>query len=526
MAEELSYLLGRAAAGKHSRRAFLGRAMALGLTATMAQGMLSSAVRAQGPGKGGHLRIGLQGGDFTNKLDPLRAVAPVPLFNLRCLGDTLVEVGPDGALVPRLAEETTSAEAGRLWHFRMRRDVLFHDGSALTPGDAKAVIERHRDSANGSMLRGLLSGIEEVTAAGDTLSVRLHDPDPEFPYLLSDPRLVIQPQAALGSAIFSGGYVLKVNEPGVRHLFERNPDYWDSSRAHVEQIEVLVINDNALRMANLRTGQVDVVNRVDPRQAATLAAEPGMVLARSQGPGWQAPSFVMQSSTKPYGSLELRLAMKHAVDRQAILDSVFAGMGTLGNDQPLHAGWAGELTGFGQRGYDPERAAWHFNNAMHDGTPMILRVSDMAYGGAVDAAQMFQKTANAAGIPLEMRREEIENYWPEVWNRQSFSASLLACPVTPAVALSAFTSDSEMNETRFVSERYDSIFKSYRKEADAGLRQERQVELAKILHDEAGLILPVFADVLDLHSQAVQGYAPDPRGPLMGGFAGVKCWLA
>lgn len=523
MTAELTYLARRSLAGAFSRRAFLGRAAAVGLTAVFAQSLLASAVQAAGPVKGGHLKIGMQGGDFSNKIDPAFAVAPVPLFNLRCLGDTLVEVEADGALTPRLAQDIDRNAEATLWQFKIRKDAIFHNGRALLPQDVKATLARHLDEKTGSAVRGLISNIREIAVEGDVVSIALHTPEVEFAWSLADPRLAIQPEEALGSTTFSGGYVMKVNEPGVRHLMERHTEYWDDSRAHVDQIEVLVINDPQLRMANLSTGQVHLVNRADPHKVGAFAAQDGIVLARAQG--WHAPAFVMQASAKPYESSELRLAMKHAVDRQAILDGVFAGMGTLGNDLPLHKAWADDFSGVKQRNYDPERAAWHFDNAMHDGAPMVLRASDMAYVGAVGAAQMLQATATAANIPLEMRREDSDNYWPEVWNRQPFVASLLPASLTPSLALAGYASSCGVNESRFVSSRYDDILTQSRRENDAALRREMQSEMAQILGNEAGLIVAAHADVLDLHSRALAGYQADSRGELMGGFAGVKTWL-
>lgn len=523
MTAELTYLAKRSLAGVLSRRAFLGRAAAVGLSTVFAQSLLTTAAQAAGPVKGGHLKIGMQGGDFSNKIDPALAYAPVPLFNLRCLGDTLVEVEADGALTPRLALDIDRNAEATEWKFKIRQDVIFHNGRTLLAEDVKATLARHLDEKTGSAVRGLVSNIKELSVEGDVVSITLHTPEVEFAWSLADPRLAIQPEEALGSAIYSGGYVMKVNEPGVRHLMERHEHYWDDSRAHVAQIEVLVINDPQLRMANLSTGQVHLVNRADPHKVGEFTAMDGIVLARAQG--WQAPAFVMQASAKPYESAELRLAIKHAVDRQAILDGVFAGMGTIGNDLPLHNAWANDLAGVKQRNYDPERAAWHFNNAMHDGAPMVLRASDMAYIGAVGAAQMLQATATAANIPLEMRREEPDNYWPEVWNRQPFAASLLPSAPTPSLALAAYASSCGVNESRFVSPRYDEVLIQSRRENDALLRREMQSEMAQILGNEAGLVVAAHADVLDLHAQALAGYQADGRGELMGGFAGVKTWL-
>ena len=87
MTNELKYYAARAGLGHMSRRDFMGRATALGLSTTAASSMFGSAVLAAGPKKGGTLRIGLGGGETTNSLDPARATSQVPFMYLSTMGN-------------------------------------------------------------------------------------------------------------------------------------------------------------------------------------------------------------------------------------------------------------------------------------------------------------------------------------------------------------------------------------------------------------------------------------------------------
>ncbi len=78
MSDELKHLVERVARNLHSRRDFMGRAAALGVGAIAANSMIATAVRAAGPVKGGHLKMGLQGGESTNSLDPALSASSVP----------------------------------------------------------------------------------------------------------------------------------------------------------------------------------------------------------------------------------------------------------------------------------------------------------------------------------------------------------------------------------------------------------------------------------------------------------------
>ena len=105
MSNELSYLLSRAAKGLMSRREFVGRAGALGVSAAVAGTMLTTAARAEEPVKGGTLRAGVQGGQSTDSLDPALAASDVPFMINMTWGEALVDVGPGGEIDFRVAEE-------------------------------------------------------------------------------------------------------------------------------------------------------------------------------------------------------------------------------------------------------------------------------------------------------------------------------------------------------------------------------------------------------------------------------------
>lgn len=527
MNDELKYLLARTAAGKHSRRAFLGRAGALGLSAAMGNTLLASAVHAAGPVKGGTLRVGLQGGESTNSMDPAVAASQVPYFNLNAAAETLVEVNARGELEMRVAEAVESTPDAKTWMFRIRKGVEFHDGKTLTPADVLATLERHSDENSKSGALGIMKGIEAMKVDGDYVAVTLSTANADLPYLMADYHLMIQPNGgkdAPAGHVFSGAYKVVVDEPGVRHVFEKNPNYWDDSRGHVSTVEVVVINDPTARMSALQSGQVSLVNRVEPRTADLLKRMPGVTVANAGGRGHYV--FIMHCNTAPFDNNDLRLALKYAIDRQEMVDKILSGYGTIGNDIPINGAYPLFDDSLPQRMYDPDKAAFHYKKSGHSG-PIELRTSDVAFPGAVDASALFQQSAAKAGIPLEIRREPGDGYWSEVWNKQPFSASYWGGrPVQDQMWSTAYLSTADWNDTRFFNERFDSLLLAARAELDTPKRKEMYAEMARIVHDEGGLICPMFNDFIDAHGPNVQGFEADPNGEMMGGIAACKVWLA
>src|SRR5262249_26340316 len=133
--------------------------------------------------------------------------------------------------------------------------------------------------------------------------------------------------------IGTGGYILETTEPGVRTITKKYANYWKPGRAHVDAIELIVINDAAARTNALISGQVDVINRLDGRTVNLLKKNSRVQVVRSSA--GQHAVLVMNCTAAPYSDRNVRLALKYAIDRQKVIDTVLNGYGVIGNDQPI-----------------------------------------------------------------------------------------------------------------------------------------------------------------------------------------------
>ncbi|MCK0126057.1 ABC transporter substrate-binding protein [Gelidibacter sp. F2691] len=528
MSKELEFLSKRVAQSKMSRRDFMGRASALGVSSAAATAMLSTAAMAEGPKKGGMLKIGMNGGASTDTLDPGLVASQANQGVLRHWGDTLVVASPTGEIDFRLAESVDSSPDAKTWHFNIRQGVEFHNGKTLTAEDAMKTIERHSNEESKSGALGIVKGIESMKVSGNTLSVTLDTPNADLPYLLADYHLVIQPDGGMddpNAGIGTGPYTVAVNEPGIRHGFKKFANHWDDSIGHVDESEILIINDATARMAALQSGQVHMANGVDPKVAGLLDRAPGLSVKNVSGRGHYV--FIMHTNTAPFDNKDLRLALKYAINREEMVEKILRGYGGVGNDMPINSSYPLFDDSIPQRAYDPEKAAEHYKASGHDGSPIVLRVADTAFPGAVDAAQLFQQSAAAAGIPLEIKREPNDGYWSEVWNKQPFCASYWGGrPVQDQMYSTAYLSTADWNDTRFNNPKFDELLGQAKAELDPGKRKALYSEMGNIVRDEGGLICPMFNDFIDAVSDKVAGFEPDPNGELMANFASSRVWLA
>jgi peptide/nickel transport system substrate-binding protein len=234
----------------------------------------------------------------------------------------------------------------------------------------------------------------------------------------------------------------------------------------------------------------------------------------------------MHCNTAPFDNNDLRMALKLAINREEMVDKILRGYGTIGNDFPINKAYPLFDDSIPQRTYDPEKAAEYYKKSGHDGSPILLRVADGAFPGAVDAAALFQQSAQAAGIPLEIKREPNDGYWSEVWNVQPFCASYWSGrPVQDQMYSTAYLSTADWNDTRFFNEEFDALLNSAKAELDNAKRKVIYSKMAMILRDEGGLICPMFNDSIEGISTNIGGWIEDPNLNVMNAMAGIKCWL-
>ena len=207
---EIKYWSMAAARGQISRREFMGRASALGISAGMAGTLLSSAVQAAGPQKGGTIRAGIQGGSATDSLDPATSANSVTTMVSRFWGEPLVELAHDDGVEGKVAESFEGSADASTWTFKIRDGISFSNGKAVTAQDVVDTLDRHSGEETKSGALGLMRGIKDVRADGGNVVIDLKQPNADLPYLMADYHLMIQPDGGFdnpAAAIGTGAYV-------------------------------------------------------------------------------------------------------------------------------------------------------------------------------------------------------------------------------------------------------------------------------------------------------------------------------
>jgi len=281
-------------------------------------------------------------------IDP-RLTQSVGLYQFAALaGSRLVRYTfPDEAAGPTdmnlkgdLAESWTSSPDARVWTFKLRQGVKWHNvpplnGRELVAADVKYCFEAYAKEGVQSFTFQEVEGIE--TPDKHTVRIHLKTPNVFFAQNVAEPitvmfaREVLEEDGDLKKRfIGTGPYMLKEHTRKVRVVLARNPDYWDKGRPYVDEYVILSTPDAATRMAAFRTGQSDFMWLASPSEVETVRKTNPNAVVQSYHNTLTPFGVAVAQDKPPFNDLRVRRAVSMAIDRQKQADTVFEGHGIIG----------------------------------------------------------------------------------------------------------------------------------------------------------------------------------------------------
>ena len=517
--------------GKLSRRDFMQFAIAGGMTVVAANTMFVRAARAE-PKRGGTFRLGSAHGATTDTLDPATWTNNFQTNMAEGMfGSHLVQISPQNTYVPNLAESVESADGASKWVFKLRKGVTFHNGKDLTATDVVETYNYHRGENSKSAVKSALGVVTDIKADGsDTVIFTLSNGSADFPYVTSDYHLPIFPAKDGGGiewekGVSAGPYMIENYEPGVKVSCQRNPNYFKSDAAWFDSIEQLSLVDTTARTNALLSGEVQHIDRVDLKTIDLLKQNPDIEIDNLTGFGhYVAPMDVRQP---PFDKLEVRQALKWAIDRKALVETVLQGYGTPGNDDPIAPSIKYAINPEPVYSYDPDKAKSLLKKAGMENLKIDLSTSEAAFSGAVDAALLIQAQAKAAGIDINVIREPDDSYWDNVWMKKPWCMSYWGGrPTCDWMFTTAYQGGAAWNDSYWKNDRFDELLAAARSETDQAKRQAQYAEMQQILHDDGGVVVLMFNNYVDAHSKAVAHGDLNSNFDTDGGYIAERWWMA
>jgi peptide/nickel transport system substrate-binding protein len=288
------------------------------------------------------LRFGLA--EDPDILDPTLARTFVGRIVFAALCDKLFDIDEKLSIVPQLATSYQWSADNKALTIKIRQGVTFHDGEKLDAAAVKFNIERHKNMP-GSNRKGELAPVSSVDVV-DPSTVRLNLSAPFSPLLaqLADRAgMMVSPKAAQAEGekfgakpVCSGPFRFVERVAQDRIVLERYPNYWNKGEIHLDKIIYLPIPDSTVRLANLKSGQLDFIERVLPSDIPSLKTDSRFKIARITEIGYQGITVNVGKSDlaqkNPMGKdARVREAFELALDRQGIVDVAMDGEADVGN---------------------------------------------------------------------------------------------------------------------------------------------------------------------------------------------------
>ena len=271
-------------------------------------------------------------------LDPIYDAAYPEYTADSLMCESLLRQAPDGSIEPGLA--TVSSPSPTTMVFTLRPGVKFWDGHPVAPADVVYSLDRQFSSNLGGYNSADFSRVALITATGTSqVTIKLKQPDYWLEgELASIPGIVIEKKFAekeaknygtpAGSIMCTGAYMLKSWTPGVGLVAVRNPHYWNPSvHPLVGQITLKAVPDAASVTAGLLTGAIQGDYAIGLPTLDQLKDSSSVKVYR--GPGWSSDVFAITSLKGVLGNLKVRRALSLALNRQAIINSVYQGAAQL-----------------------------------------------------------------------------------------------------------------------------------------------------------------------------------------------------
>ncbi|WP_375577452.1 ABC transporter substrate-binding protein [Paracidovorax oryzae] len=509
-----------------SRRDVLAMFLAGGMQASLAGGLatMAASAHAQTPRRGGRIRVAGATAAATDTLDPAKQSNQTDYSRGNMLYNGLFSL--DGSLTPQpaLAESYSTADA-KTWVFKLRKGVVFHDGKALAPEDVVFSLMRHKEPATASKAKALADQIDSVKASGPgEVTVVLSQPNADLPVILGTFHFHIVKDGTtdFNAGIGTGPYKLKEFKPGVRSLVVRNDAYWKPGKPYLDEIEFVGIGDETARVNALLSGGMDLVASVNPRAVARVKGTPGYAIFTTQS--GQYSDLILRKDMGPGANPDFVLAMKHLFDREQMKKTIALDYAVLGNDQPVDPTNRFYFAGLPQRTFDLDKAKFHLQKSGVTGKiPMVTSPAAMY---STEIALLLQQSGQRIGLDLDVKRMPADGYWSNHWltNPVGFG-NVNPRPSADTLLTQFFKSDAAWNESRWKSPQFDQLLVAARAETDQAKRKQMYADMQTMIHQDAGIGIPLFLASIDGHSSKLKGLSPIPLGGLMGYAFAEHVWL-
>lgn len=485
---------------------------------------------AAGGSAGGNIIVAIQQGDSSTGLDPVNML-DLGTYNVTSQSfEYLVGLGDDGNIAATaLATGWTPNDTGDVWTFDLRPGVTWQNGSEFTSADVAATMDRLVQVGNAG-LDGVI-GEGAVDASDPTKAVfTLIEPNGNFPVLVS----LFNAQTLITPADYSNGTTLDERPDGTgawildsfdastfTAKFVRNPDWW-GGQTPLDSTELRGFADlPGTGVTAMQSRDIDMIQQFSVIGGEGLLDDPAFTVL---SPPSSAHRQVWFNLAKPdFAEKAARQALAWSLDRQQMVDTLFAGRAEIANDHPVLSSLPFyDPDAVEQRSRDIDQAKSLLAEAGLDSIDVTLQTGDLQ--DIPDLAAIIQQNAAEAGINVTVNTQSNSTFYeagwcPELYGVESSDPSTLPCessfafgivdyghrPVPDIFLGSALASGGVWNSSNYANPEFDAKLSDYRRAVDVDGQKAAISEIQKILWDDVPAVYPYFYNYLSGHDESVSG---------------------
>ncbi len=466
------------------------------------------------------LRIGIA--EDPDMLDPSLGRTYVGRIVFSAFCDKLFDIDEKLNIVPQLALSQETSADGKAMTIKLRPGVKFHDGEPLDAEAAKFSIERHINMP-GSFRKSELASVDHVEVV-DPLTIKLVLKNPYAPLLaqLTDRSgMMVSPKAVKEQGdkfglhpVCAGPYKFVERVQQDRMVFERFADYWNKDNVFIDRIVFLPIVDATVRLANLKSGGLDLIERVLATDIKDVQSDSRLVLSTAPELGYLGLT-INSNNDKSKGGLtnvKVRQALDLSLDREALNQVAFNGEFTPGNQwvNPSHPYYQQSSP---IRPRDVEKAKALLKES---GVKLPVSIDYMVPKGSEyeAVAQVVQSMAAEAGFDIKIRLIEFATSFKQAQSGefQIFQINWSGRIDPDGNSYVFLHSGAPQNDGGYANPEADRLMEEARLTSDVAERKAIYEKLTKIVLNDEPIIYLYHKKLLFAHTKKLEGYRPVPDG--------------
>jgi len=482
----------------------------------LAFGLATTAAGAQ------DLRIGLQ--DDPDVLDPDQSRTFVGRIVYASLCDKLVDITPELEIIPQLATGWEWSDDGLSLTMTLREGVVFHDGTPFNAEAVAANIDRSQNLPE-SRRKSELSSITGVEVVDDyTITFSVDAPDATLLAQFADRAGMMMSPAATAEAgtdfglnpVCSGPFSFVERIQQDRIVLEAFADYWNAESINVDSVTFLPIPDTTVRLANLRAGDLDMLERLAATDVASVMDDDGLTMEQAVSLGYQGITINVANGAgadNPLGQdARIRQALSLSLDRNVINQVVFEGAFAIGNQSfPPTSPWYNADIPVPERDLDAARALLE-EAGFADGIDITIQVANNPV--QLQLMQVVQAMAGEAGIRIEIEAKEFATLLADQ-SAGDYTASQIGWSgrVDPDGNIHQFaTTGGGINDSGYSNPEVDTLLNEARTSTDIAARQASYAAATEILQADLPIIYLYHITWIWALDNSVEGFVPYPDG--------------